>query len=69
MGVFAEHSPMLDDISGGPNWNKLTSGLLKIYKAEFLEKGIVLGVYCWLSCEDKLYKKDGSTSVLARISS
>ncbi|GMH07064.1 hypothetical protein Nepgr_008904 [Nepenthes gracilis] len=37
-GLFAEHSPLLDDISGVPTWNKVNSGLLKMYKAEILEK-------------------------------
>lgn len=37
-GIFAEHSPLLNDISGVPNWNKVNSGLLKMYRAEVLEK-------------------------------
>lgn len=37
-GLFAEHSPLLDDISGVPSWNKVNSGLLKMYKVEVLEK-------------------------------
>lgn len=37
-GHFAEHSPLLDDISGVPTWNKVNSGLLKMYKVEVLQK-------------------------------
>jgi serine/threonine-protein phosphatase 2A activator len=37
-GHLAEHSPMIDDISAVPSWNKVNSGMLKMYKAEVLEK-------------------------------
>ncbi|KAG2275848.1 hypothetical protein Bca52824_058403 [Brassica carinata] len=37
-GLFAEHSPLLDDISGVPNWKKVNSGLLKMYKVDVLQK-------------------------------
>lgn len=37
-GHLAEHSPMIDDISGVPSWNKVNTGMLKMYKAEVLEK-------------------------------
>ncbi|CAF2043323.1 hypothetical protein YC2023_107821 [Brassica napus] len=37
-GLFPEHSPLLDDLSGVPNWKKVNSGLLKMYKVDVLEK-------------------------------
>ncbi|KAK3230940.1 hypothetical protein Dsin_002821 [Dipteronia sinensis] len=37
-GLFAEHSLLLDDINGVPNWNKVNCGMLKMYKAGVLEK-------------------------------
>ena len=35
---FAEHSPLLYDISGLPSWSKLNAGLLKMYHGEVLGK-------------------------------
>jgi serine/threonine-protein phosphatase 2A activator len=37
-GPFAEHSPLLYDISGVPMWKKVNSGLIKMYHAETLQK-------------------------------
>ncbi|KAL5483732.1 hypothetical protein EMCRGX_G020141 [Ephydatia muelleri] len=37
-GPFAEHSNTLWGISGVPDWNKVNSGLIKMYKAEVLGK-------------------------------
>lgn len=37
-GLFAEHSPLLDDISGVQKWSKVHGGMLKMYKAEVLQK-------------------------------
>ncbi|KAJ7557861.1 hypothetical protein O6H91_04G012800 [Diphasiastrum complanatum] len=37
-GPLAEHSPMIDDISGVASWNKVHGGMLKMYKVEVLEK-------------------------------
>lgn len=37
-GMFAEHSNQLWNISGVPNWDKVNSGLFKMYKAEVLAK-------------------------------
>ncbi|ETO10344.1 hypothetical protein RFI_27035, partial [Reticulomyxa filosa] len=31
-GVFAEHSPLLNDISGVPDWTKVKNGLHKMYQ-------------------------------------
>lgn len=37
-GPFYEHSNQLWNIAGVPNWNKVNSGLIKMYRAEVLDK-------------------------------
>ena len=35
---FGESSPMLNDISAVPSWDKVTSGLMKMFNAEVIGK-------------------------------
>ena len=35
---FGESSPMLNDMSAVPSWSKMTSGMLKMYEGEVLDK-------------------------------
>jgi len=37
-GQLAENSPMLNDISGCPTWQRVNSGMLKMYFAEVMDK-------------------------------
>merc|ERR1719273_1758104 len=37
-GPFAEHSPLLNDISAVPYWSKVKGGLLKMYQDDVLKK-------------------------------
>jgi serine/threonine-protein phosphatase 2A activator len=37
-GPFYEHSPILYDISAVPTWQKVNSGLLKMFDAEVMLK-------------------------------
>lgn len=37
-GQLAENSPMLNDISGSPTWQRINAGMLKMYFAEVMDK-------------------------------
>ena len=39
---FGESSPLLNDISGVPTWEKVSQGLVKMYKAEVMDKWPVI---------------------------
>lgn len=48
-GNFAEHSPILRDISAVAEWRKVNSGLLKMYYAEVLHKFVVVQHFLFCS--------------------
>ena len=39
---FGESSPMLNDISAVPSWNKVAQGLMKMFNAEVIGKHPVI---------------------------
>lgn len=49
-GPFYAHSPMLNDISNVGSWEKVASGLIKMYKAEVLEKFVVIQHFVFGKC-------------------
>lgn len=44
---FAETSPMLNDISALPSWEKINGGMLKLYEGEVLKKLPVIQHLCF----------------------
>jgi len=46
---FAEHSPMLNDITAVKTWQKVNEGLIKMYKAEVLGKFAVVQHFIYSS--------------------
>ena len=49
LASFAEHSPMLNDITAVKTWDKVNSGLLKMYRAEVLAKFAVVQHFIYSS--------------------
>jgi serine/threonine-protein phosphatase 2A activator len=49
-GPFHEHSPMLNDISGVLTWEKVSGGMLKMYRAEVLDKFVVIQHFLFGKC-------------------
>ena len=41
-GSFGEYAPLLDSISGVPNWEKVAKGLVKMYEDEVMKKYVVV---------------------------
>lgn len=49
LASFAEHSPLLNDISEVKTWDKVNSGLIKMYRVEVLGKHAVVQHFIYSS--------------------